>query len=77
MTTGNNVVLLISAFVYFQISFFLLRYFDENVNRPYMDEIFHVPQAQQYCRGNYNEVHLSFYIRLIWRLISLLKRSNK
>jgi hypothetical protein len=23
---------------------------------PYMDEIFHVPQAQQYCKGHFNKV---------------------
>ncbi|CAO3693578.1 unnamed protein product [Rhizopus stolonifer] len=25
----------------------------EHVSKPYMDEIFHVPQAQQYCQGDY------------------------
>lgn len=23
---------------------------------PYMDEIFHIPQAQKYCHGRFNEV---------------------
>uniref|UniRef100_A0A0V0GGS1 Dol-P-Glc:Glc(2)Man(9)GlcNAc(2)-PP-Dol alpha-1,2-glucosyltransferase n=1 Tax=Solanum chacoense TaxID=4108 RepID=A0A0V0GGS1_SOLCH len=23
------------------------------VTEPYMDEIFHIPQAQQYCKGNF------------------------
>ena len=23
---------------------------------PYMDEIFHIPQAQKYCQGNFREV---------------------
>ncbi|GER54370.1 Dol-P-Glc:Glc(2)Man(9)GlcNAc(2)-PP-Dol alpha-1,2-glucosyltransferase [Striga asiatica] len=27
--------------------------FNQIVPSPYMDEIFHVPQAQQYCRGNF------------------------
>ena len=26
------------------------------VPEPYMDEIFHVPQAQHYCRGNFTHV---------------------
>ena len=26
------------------------------VNDPYMDEIFHVPQAQRFCAGNFTEV---------------------
>ncbi|CAG8840605.1 21842_t:CDS:2, partial [Racocetra persica] len=25
------------------------------VPNPYMDEIFHIPQAQRYCEGNYHE----------------------
>lgn len=27
--------------------------FSQTVSRPYMDEIFHIPQAQNYCHGNY------------------------
>lgn len=26
----------------------------QHVDKPYMDEIFHVPQAQQYCRGHFD-----------------------
>jgi alpha-1,2-glucosyltransferase len=29
---------------------FLMRHGD-----PYMDEIFHIPQSQKYCRGNFTE----------------------
>ncbi|XP_060079161.1 putative Dol-P-Glc:Glc(2)Man(9)GlcNAc(2)-PP-Dol alpha-1,2-glucosyltransferase [Ylistrum balloti] len=29
-------------------------YFNNVQQTPYMDEIFHVPQAQQYCRGNFS-----------------------
>ncbi|KAI8636062.1 alpha-2-glucosyltransferase Alg10 [Parasitella parasitica] len=29
------------------------QFIDNKVPKPYMDEIFHVPQAQQYCRGDY------------------------
>lgn len=28
--------------------------FEKQQNAPYMDEIFHVPQAQNYCHGNYH-----------------------
>lgn len=52
----SSVVLLVSAFVYFQISVLVSSYFDVHVDQPYMDEVFHVPQAQEYCKGNYNEV---------------------
>uniref|UniRef100_A0A7M5XGN3 Dol-P-Glc:Glc(2)Man(9)GlcNAc(2)-PP-Dol alpha-1,2-glucosyltransferase n=2 Tax=Clytia hemisphaerica TaxID=252671 RepID=A0A7M5XGN3_9CNID len=27
--------------------------FSQTISRPYMDEIFHIPQAQNYCHGNY------------------------
>jgi hypothetical protein len=45
-----------AAIVYFQISYLILNKISEHVKEPYMDEIFHVPQAQQYCQGNYLEV---------------------
>ena len=28
---------------------------DKNVPAPYMDEIFHIPQAQRYCAGNFTQ----------------------
>ena len=51
-----SLILIASGIIYFQTSLFILNYFDQYVQAPYMDEIFHVPQAQQYCLGNYNEV---------------------
>ena len=27
---------------------------NKNVDQPYMDEIFHVPQARHYCAGNFS-----------------------
>ncbi len=53
----SNYVLIGSALIYFQISYLVLNKINEYVSKPYMDEIFHVPQAQQYCQGNYNEVN--------------------
>jgi hypothetical protein len=50
------IALVISSFIYFHLNLLLLSFFDETVGSAYMDEIFHVPQAQQYCLGNYNEV---------------------
>ncbi len=29
---------------------------NEHVPEPYMDEIFHIPQAQKYCTGNFRDV---------------------
>ncbi|KAJ2554403.1 glucosyltransferase [Coemansia sp. RSA 1933] len=34
-------------------SYAILRQVNEVVEKPYMDEIFHVPQAQQYCMGRF------------------------
>jgi alpha-1,2-glucosyltransferase len=28
---------------------------------PYMDEIFHVPQARQYCDGNFTKVKMIYF----------------
>lgn len=68
---SDTVILLSSAFVYFQVSFLLSHYyFGQHVPQPYMDEIFHVPQAQQYCKGNYNEVQKILF--LIWRTVIII-----
>lgn len=29
------------------------------VRSPYMDEVFHVPQAQKYCHGDYGKIKCS------------------
>ena len=29
---------------------------NQHVQNPYMDEIFHIPQAQKYCQGKFLEV---------------------
>lgn len=49
-------ILLIASAIYFQVSWLILNQINDHVDKPYMDEIFHVPQAQHYCLGNYNEV---------------------
>lgn len=33
---------------------------------PYMDEVFHIPQAQKYCNGSFHEVNP---IPLAWKLL--------
>jgi alpha-1,2-glucosyltransferase len=52
----NKLILVLSSLIYFQSSYLISNYINDNVNKPYMDEIFHIPQAQQYCLGNYTEV---------------------
>ncbi|KAL5716684.1 dolichyl-P-Glc:Glc2Man9GlcNAc2-PP-dolichol alpha-1,2-glucosyltransferase [Ranunculus cassubicifolius] len=46
---GRVVVALIASLWIIPISLFVNRIVPE----PYMDEIFHIPQAQQYCKGNF------------------------
>lgn len=40
----------------FLISCLLFSKITREQRDPYMDEIFHVPQAQKYCDGKFNEV---------------------
>lgn len=51
-----RVILAIVSLIYFSVNWLVLNKIDAVVKEPYMDEIFHVPQAQQYCVGNYTEV---------------------
>ncbi|XP_066525258.1 dol-P-Glc:Glc(2)Man(9)GlcNAc(2)-PP-Dol alpha-1,2-glucosyltransferase [Hoplias malabaricus] len=41
--------------VYFFISCLLFSAVSREQREPYMDEIFHIPQAQKYCQGKFNE----------------------
>ncbi|MBN3326446.1 AG10A glucosyltransferase, partial [Atractosteus spatula] len=41
--------------VYFLVSCILFSKITREQREPYMDEIFHVPQAQKYCEGRFNE----------------------
>ena len=43
-----------SIFSIFTFSIFIK--FNNVLSKPYMDEIFHIPQAQRYCNGSYNDV---------------------
>lgn len=38
------------------VTIFLLNIIHNNQPKPYIDEIFHVPQAQSYCKGRFFEV---------------------
>lgn len=52
----SNLVIVASALIYFTINYLVFEYVNQRVSEPYMDEIFHVPQAQEYCLGNYQKV---------------------
>lgn len=72
------------------ILYLVLHYITNSINNairePYMDEIFHVPQAQRYCEGNFTHydpklttppgLYLLTYARIWLRDIVLLRRSN-
>ncbi len=42
--------------VFAVVSGFFFTIINRTRPEPYMDEIFHVPQAQRYCQGRYTEV---------------------
>lgn len=44
----SAIFVLVTAVIFFQV--------EKAQPNPYMDEIFHVPQAQKYCAGNFTEV---------------------
>ncbi|KAL7410973.1 DIE2/ALG10 family-domain-containing protein [Mrakia frigida] len=46
-------LLALAGFLFFSIGAFVL--VQKEVKEPYMDEIFHIPQAQQYCSGNFKD----------------------
>lgn len=72
------------------IIYLTLHYISNSINNavkePYMDEIFHVPQAQRYCQGNFTYydpkittppgLYLFTYARIWLRDILLIRRSN-
>ncbi len=43
--------------VFLGLSASLLIKIDQRQPEPYMDEIFHIPQAQRYCEGRFTQVN--------------------
>ena len=56
MSLKTFTVTIISTVVLTLINLIILNKINTNVKKPYMDEIFHVPQAIHYCNGNYTVV---------------------
>ncbi len=50
----SNAALAIASLIYLQLNWLILNTVNDNVSQPYMDEIFHIPQARHYCSGNYS-----------------------
>ena len=47
---------LLTSSIYGTLTTYTALQIHRKVNAPYMDEIFHVPQAQRFCAGNFTEV---------------------
>lgn len=65
------VTLSASALLLFSMSILV----DKHVKLPYMDEIFHVPQAQKYCEGDYGMI-INDFSRILCTLIQLYSIQN-
>ena len=40
--------------LYFSLSAIISAFFAQHADEPYMDEVFHIPQAQKYFNGNFS-----------------------
>ena len=54
----------------------LFQYLNAAQPEPYMDEIFHIPQAQKYCQGNFREVSNSLVTEVVARPSDLSSSSS-
>lgn len=54
----------------FLISCLLFSKITREQREPYMDEIFHVPQAQKYCDGKFGEVCVQVTVRRFYYFMS-------
>ncbi len=59
MEHGSTFVYMSFLLLFCFVSGYLLMEISEQQAEPYMDEIFHIPQAQKYCQGKFNEVSRS------------------
>jgi hypothetical protein len=50
-----------TAILIFVFNTIISNFITNHVKVPYMDEIFHIPQAQKYCDGNFTEVKHFLY----------------
>ena len=71
--------LIVSA-IYGAVTLILATQIHSRIPSPYMDEIFHVPQAQKYCLGNFKEVSKFIKVKYVckighwWRSWSCITR---
>ena len=75
----KSMIILLIAFGLIAINLCLFWKINEVVPNAYMDEIFHIPQAQAYCDGNFTQVFLHFYFSIcyFWHLLINKKWNDK
>ena len=59
--------LIVSA-IYGAVTLILATQIHSRIPSPYMDEIFHVPQAQKYCLGNFKEVSKFIKVKYVCKI---------
>jgi hypothetical protein len=66
----NNVYvgLFIVIALFLCLNLFILNNIQNALEQPYMDEIFHIPQAKHYCNGNYTEVIALFFLFILYTI---------
>lgn len=79
------IVALFSAILYLSLHFVTNSIYYV-IKQPYMDEIFHVPQAQRYCQGNFTHydpkittppgLYIISYIRIWFRDVVMFRQSE-
>lgn len=63
LTASKRYVIAMAVLVYAAVTWIILNVVDQTQPIPYLDEIYHVPQAQEYCKGNLT------YVRILLQLI--------
>lgn len=65
--------LILSTLLFFVTSIVLFLCVYSVQSKPFIDEIFHIPQTIKYCRGNFDEVLknilFSFYINGVYQSV--------
>ena len=59
MAQFSDVFVFFVASLHVAVTLMVFTEVDKTQPSPYMDEIFHIPQAQKYCNGSFGEVHSS------------------
>ena len=58
LNCGSMIGIVTGCAIFLYVGTLLLIEVSKHQAEPYMDEIFHIPQAQKYCVGRYSEVKM-------------------